>query len=292
MFLSLPQNQLMRYLMLLCLSLFFTKTDAQSDSFINFITYNIRYDNPKDGPNAWSERKEAIIDQIQQYRPDFLGIQEGLQHQVNFLDENLPHHFYIGVGRSQGHSNDKGEYAAIFYNYEKYNSLLAGTFWLSPSPNEYSVGWDAALPRICTYGLFEEKAGGQKFWVFNTHFDHKGEQARLESAKLISDQILQLNTEGYPVILMGDFNAEPGSEPINILQKKMEDTFASHPEVAFGPNGTFNNFDPNHPLDRRIDYIFSKGFKVQTVWHIDDRRKDNYFYSDHLPILLVSKIHK
>ena len=285
----------MRLLFAFLFLLVMVNVDAQIDHYINFITYNIRYDNPNDGPNAWPERKEAIVKQIIQYRPDFLGIQEGLEHQVKFLDSNLVNLNYIGVGRNEGHSNDKGEYSALFYDVEIFTLLIGNTFWLSPTPKTYSVGWDAALPRICTYGLFEEKSSGRKFWVFNTHFDHKGETARLTarlaSAKLILERIHALNTQNLPVILMGDLNDTPETETIQILKKELEDTYSDNPAIAFGPHGTFNGFDPNHPLDKRIDYIFSKGFEIQTVWHIDDRRTDNYFYSDHLPILLVSKLH-
>ncbi|MEZ5057027.1 MAG: endonuclease/exonuclease/phosphatase family protein [Saprospiraceae bacterium] len=264
--------------------------DAQNPNYLNFISYNLRYDNPQDGPNAWPERKNALVKQLEQYRPNVLGIQEGEAHQLAYLDSMLAKHHFTGIGRNEGKpgGGDKGEFSAIFYNFEKFTLLKSGTFWLSDAPEKYSVGWDAALPRICTYALFESKETSFRFWVFNTHFDHKGVEAREKSAEVLLSEIEKTNTNNYPVILMGDFNAEPDSKPIQTIKKQFSDSYGDHPSLAFGPIGTFNGFDPDQHLDRRIDYIFTQGFKVQTVWHIDDRRPDNYFISDHLPVLLVA----
>ncbi|MEM8889234.1 MAG: endonuclease/exonuclease/phosphatase family protein, partial [Bacteroidota bacterium] len=140
------------------------------------MTYNLRYDNPNDGENRWDLRKEFLRDQLKFFEPDVMGIQEGLKHQLDYLDGELSAYSYIGVGRDDG--KEKGEYTAIFYKADKLSLIRQSTFWLSESPDEISVGWDAALERICTYALFEEKAGGAKFYVFNTHFDHRGEKAR------------------------------------------------------------------------------------------------------------------
>nr|MDA3928185.1 endonuclease/exonuclease/phosphatase family protein [Prolixibacteraceae bacterium] len=166
-----------------------------------------------------------------------------------------------------------------------YRLTRASTIWLSDTGNVGSMGWDAAYPRICTYGLFEHKETNQKIWVLNTHFDHIGNVARQESAQLILRKIKTLNTEIYPVALMGDFNLTPLTKPIQSIKKQMKDAFDVSQKQHYGPTGTFNGFDPNNKLDTRIDYIFVQNIKVNSIIHIDDKRDDGFFISDHLPVL-------
>ena len=120
---------------------------------ISAMTFNIRYNNPNDGVHQWSERKEELTQLIQFYHPDFLGIQEGLVDQVHYIQEQTGHYQWIGVGREDGKS--AGEFCALFYDSTKFSMLEEHTFWLSATPEVISKGWDAALPRICTYGIFE-----------------------------------------------------------------------------------------------------------------------------------------
>lgn len=247
------------------------------------MTYNIRYDNPNDGENSWNLRKSSVVDLIDKYRPDILGIQEGLSNQVHYLDSCLVNFTYIGVGREDG--KQKGEFSAIFYDSTIFRVLTSSTFWLSKTINTVSVGWDAALERICTYGLFEHKSSGKKIWIFNTHFDHIGKRARKNSAKLIINKIKDLNTENYPVILTGDLNTKPGSKPIIILDDYLTRVSVASKKPLNGPTGTFTGFEKEYPLNESIDYIFESNLKVQSCIHIADRRPNQLFISDHLPVM-------
>ena len=94
------------------------------------------------------------------------------------------------------------------------------------------------------------------FWIFNTHLDHMGEVARTKGIELIVSKTKALNTKGYPVFFMGDFNSEPNEERIVSLKKVMDDTREISEEKPFGPSGTFNDFKHNEPVDKLIDYIF------------------------------------
>jgi len=165
----------------------------------NVMTYNIRYDNPSDGKNAWSLRKECLVSQIEKYNPAILGIQEGLHHQVLYLDSCFSKYAYIGVGRDDGKT--KGEYCAIFYDTLQFRVIESSTFWLSGTPERVSVGWDAALERICTYAIFENVQTGKRILVFNTHFDHIGVIARKKSAQLIVSKEHEINSEKLPVLI-------------------------------------------------------------------------------------------
>lgn len=255
------------------------------------MTYNIRYGNANDGENHWNLRKDFLQGQIAFYKPDIFGIQEALHFQVKYLDSSFANYKYVGVGRDDG--KEKGEYSAVFYNGDKFKVLNHSTFWLSKTPDKISVGWDAAMERICTYTLLEDNISKQKFWVFNTHFDHIGEQARIESAKLIFKKISALNSDNLPVILMGDFNLEPDSAPIQFLTTNLSDSFKSSLEKPFGPSGTFNGFKFNEPVTRRIDYIFTskKNIKVLQYAVLSDS-KDCKYPSDHLPVFIEIELNK
>ena len=262
--------------------IFLTMHIAQAQD-LKVMSYNIKYDNVNDTINNWNDRKAPMVGLIKHYAPEFIGMQEVVYHQLTYLDEALEDYKYIGVGRDDG--KKKGEFSPILFNSEKFNLLQSNTFWLSPTPDKVSVGWDAAMERVCTYGLFENKANKQKFWVFNTHFDHIGTEAREKSAALIVKKINEINTDNLPVVLTGDFNLEPESKPILFLKKEMTDGKEITEQPFYGPTGTFSGFDHARVLDHRIDYIFVRGFKVEKYIHIDDRMENNQHISDHLPIM-------
>jgi len=252
---------------------------------LEVMTYNIKFANENDGENSWSKRKDHLTDQIRFYEPDIFGVQEALLEQLEHLKGNLPNYNYVGVGREDG--INKGEFSALFYDTNQFKVLDEGTFWLSETPGVISVGWDAALPRICTFALFENKTTKQKFWIFNTHFDHIGEKARVESANLILAKIENLNTANIPVILMGDLNLEPQTKAIQLLSKKMNDSKIVSKNVVFGPEGTFNGYNFLEPVTRRIDYIFISKGKLEVLKYAVLSDSWNLKYpSDHLPVFV------
>ena len=248
------------------------------------MSYNIRYDNSWDDLNNWEIRKDKVIEIFTDYDPGIIGIQEGLINQVKYIDSSLMNYDHFGVGRDDGKS--KGEFCSIFYNRNRYILNDHSTFWLSEMPDHVSVGWDAALERICTYGLFKDRKSGDSFWVFNTHFDHMGFVAREKSSELILDKIDKVNHENLPIILMGDFNSMPKSQPIKKIKSKLFDGLDISVKELNGPIGTYNAFNTDLPIEKRIDYIFVNDFKVDTYTHINDRLNDNRHISDHLPVLI------
>ncbi len=272
-----------KLLLLFSLSLFAMRSLSQD---IAVMSYNIRYDNPNDGDNQWSLRKGFLINQLFYHNPDIIGMQEALKSQLDVIDQLMPGMEYLGVGRDDG--LEGGEFSPIFYKKGAFEVLEQGTFWLSPNPDIPSKGWDAALNRICTYALFKGKRKGakQKFWVFNTHFDHRGKMARAESIKVIKAQIEQLNTKGYPVIITGDFNLVPEEAPIQDMQLDYKDSYLLSALPPFGPYGTFNGFDWNKEISNRIDYVFiSSDFDVIHHATISDSI-DQKYASDHFPVLV------
>lgn len=258
---------------------------------VKVMTYNIRLDLSSDGENSWPNRKEKVYNLIQFYEPDIFGIQEGLPHQVQFLDSALTDYKVFGEGRD-GQQN--GEHSSIFYKSSKFELIEFDTFWLSETPDEVSKGWDAALNRICTYGLFKNKKTKQFFWVFNTHFDHVGETARTKSAQLIHQKVSQVNTKNYPIIIMGDFNLEPSSEAILFLSNQYVHS-KSASKLIYNSGGTFNAFEFHKPIssEREIDHIFvsKKSFEIKKYAVLTDSYLCKY-PSDHFPVLVELKFLK
>ena len=234
----------------------------------SIISYNIRYDNNWDIENSWKIRRNKISQILVQYSPSIIGIQEGLLNQVQYIDSSLIDYDYVGVGRDDGKM--KGEFCAIYFDTTRYVLLKNSTFWLSETPDTISVGWDAALERICTYGLFKDRITKEEFLVFNTHFDHIGVVAREKSSELILKRINKINRQTLPVILMGDFNSIPNSSPVKEIKTELSDALQISLEKLQGPRGTFNGFNEDLLIEKRIDYIFTNDLKVLSYTHIND----------------------
>lgn len=220
-------------------------------------SYNIRYDNQgdRDRGDAWETRLPVISSIIGFLDYDVVGCQEVLDHQLQDMRDQLPEYREVGVGRDDGKT--KGEYAPIFYKKDKFTLLDSGVFWLSETPDRPSVGWDASLPRICTYVHLEDTASGKKLWYFNLHMDHVGEQARQESSQLVVDRIQEMLGEEEVAILTGDFNVDQHNPIYQILDGSgiISDSYGIA-EKRHAWNGTFNAFDSQLFTESRIDHVF------------------------------------
>lgn len=257
------------------------KVNAQQQP-INIITYNIRYSTEKDGVNAWSNRKDNVKALVKFHDADILCAQEALAEQFDALLENSDFEA-VGAGRDDG--KRKGEFSPIFYNKNRFSKKDGGVFWLSQTPDVPSKGWDAMFNRVCTWVRLYDKLNKKEFLVFNTHYDHVGVQARIESAKLVKQKIQGIAPK-LPVVYTGDLNVTPETDAIATIKSFLSDSKEISIEPPYGPDGTFNGFKFNSPLKDRIDYVFvNKGFKVQKYGVLTDS-KDQRYFSDHLPVFV------
>jgi len=254
---------------------------SNSSETLNIMSYNIRLDVKSDGVNQWHNRREGVISLIKEEKPDVFGIQEGLPHQIAYLSKQLEEYTMIGEGRDGGNN---GEYSAIYYKNKKLKVLKAATFWLSETPKKPSIGWDAALNRITTVGVFTMVNSNKKMVVYNSHFDHIGKKARENSVNVILNHIKENNFSKNAIVVMGDFNAVPTDTPIKLLSKNLDDSFNAFPVKK--PLGTFNAFELNSKLIKRIDYIFTKNIDVVEYKHIHKKLPNRLWPSDHLPIFI------
>jgi endonuclease/exonuclease/phosphatase family metal-dependent hydrolase len=248
------------------------------------MSLNVRYDNTSDGEDRWDLRKEELCQLVTRVKPDFLGIQEALPRQVEYMDQQLKEHSFLGFGRD-GQGTDS-ESVPLFYNTKSHELLHSEVFWMSETPEVPSKGWDAALNRITTYGVFLNKKTQDTIHVFNTHFDHRGEKARENSSHLLVSKLKSLALLDKKVILMGDFNSKPEEIPIQVISQLMSDSYLEPDKDPEGPSGTFSGFDLKATLNDRIDYIFTLNLKVLRYANLDDKRKNGRWISDHLPVFI------
>lgn len=269
--------------------------DGRDYNELSVISFNIKV---KGGiselinPNSWSRRKSATPAMIKDQCPDIFGVQEALSDQLTYVGGNLPNYSYVGVGREDGkeineitNSEDSGEIMAIFYNTSKIKLLEWGTYWLSETPDEPSISWEADFKRTMTWAKMQMKYSGKKFFYVNTHLDNHSGTAREEGLKLILDKIAEKNTDNLPVVLTGDFNVIPTDSVLGVLvDAEMSDARKTAAKTDNLP--TFNGLGDTNENPRVIDYIYYRGFSSCPEYETIVKQYANIQYiSDHYPIL-------
>ncbi len=243
---------------------------------LSVISYNIRMGVADDGENSWEHRRPATIEMLRDKHPDIFGVQEAFDFQIEYITDNLPEYKSIGVGRDDG--KDAGEHMDIFYDSETVKLIEWGTFWLSETPGEPSMGWDAACPRTATWALMEK--AGRRFYYVNTHLDHVGKEAQKNGLALIVDRIADINPEAYPMVLTGDFNVTPDDPVLDGLKTKMLSARDNATETDH--LGTFNGWGAN---DWILDYIWYSGFSSCDRFETVRKQYGGIPYiSDHYPV--------
>lgn len=260
---------------------------AQKTATMNVASYNLRYNTPNDGVNAWPNRKENVKGLIRFHEFDIFGVQEALVGQLKDVAE-LTEFAYYGKGRDDG--KEGGEHSAIFYKKDRFKLLKSGDFWLSETPDKPGLGWDAkCCNRICSWAQFEDMNTKKKFYFFNVHFDHQGVEARRQSGHLMVKKIKEI-AGNSTAILTGDFNSSPDTEQIKTIAGLLNDTHDVTKQAPYGPEGTFNSFKFDAEMKTRIDYIFvSKNVNVLKYGVLTDS-KDQRYPSDHQPVLVKVEI--
>ena len=255
---------------------------------LRVISFNIRYGTANDGKDAWPARQALVLDVIQKYQPDLLGTQETLPFQADYLKSQLPEYVYCGWSRD---TSPDGEQCGIFVRTARFDVVESGQFWLSETPEEkFTKSWDSSLPRVATWVRVKDKeSGGRKLLFVNTHFDHKGVEARKQSAILLRRRLAEMAPD-QPAVVTGDFNCDEGSEPWaelvsgNMLKDSLREI---QPQKA-GSEGTFHGFT-GKPGNARIDWILSTKHFTATESLIDHTSDNGRFPSDHFPVTAILK---
>ncbi len=273
--------------LLICFAPYVMTVEARSKKCkLNVASFNLRMDTDYDKDNAWKYRKDYACALIAFHDFDIFGTQEGFLHQLKDLTKSGKY-AYTGVGRDDG--KDAGEHSAILYKTDRFKLLKEGNFWFSETPETPSFGWDAEIRRICSWAQFKDNISGKKFYFFNVHYDHIAPIARRESSKLLLQRIKEI-AGNEPVFCTGDFNAEPESEPIQIIYNsgKLNDSYKITSTPPYGPVGTWHDYSLDTKYDR-IDYIFvTDGISIHKYGALSDNIHKK-LPSDHYPIMVEAE---
>ncbi|MHC4218686.1 MAG: endonuclease/exonuclease/phosphatase family protein [Planctomycetota bacterium] len=249
------------------------------------MSFNVRYGTAPDGENRWELRKDDVVEVIRDFDPAVVGTQEALRFQLDQVREAIPAVLEIGVGRRDG--REAGEYAAILYDGRRLAVLEQGTFWFSDTPSvPNSTSWGNRIPRICTWGRFEERENGSRFYVFNVHWDHQSQPSRERSGEFLRDRIAARAHPDDPVIVTGDFNAGESNPALGPLREGgLVDTFrVLHPDDE--EVGTFNGFAGRRDGEKIDGVWVSPGWRVIDA-AIDRSGRGDRYPSDHFPVTAV-----
>lgn len=251
-------------------------------SDLRVMSFNIRFGAAPDGDNHWDHRQENVITTIEDFSPDLLATQEVLLFQVRFLKEQLDEFTFVGRSREK---QAFGEHCGILFRTKRFDMLEQGHFWLSETPNvPGSKSWDSAVSRMATWVKLFDRQTETAIYFLNTHFDHRGVEARHNAAKLILERVQQFEPD-VPVIFAGDLNAAPSSKPVLEIVDVLTDSFAAlHPKEK--GQGTFNGFR-GLTNGARIDYIFASNSLQPISAAIDRHEFDGKTPSDHFPVTAV-----
>ena len=265
---------------------------CEAPELVRVMSFNIRYGTANDGINRWELRKEFLVDTIRDFDPDLLGTQETLASQRDYFADAMNSYAVVAAGRDDG--KQAGEMAALYYRKDRFEAIDEGHFWLSETPEKVgSKGWDAALPRIATWVKLKDLRSpeAKPILFVNAHLDHKGQEARVQSAKLIRVKLQELGSEARWIVT-GDFNASPSDEPYRALfdpaaERKLLDTFRIMHPVQGPDEGTFSSFKANQTSGARIDWIgCSEDFQVR-LSRIDRTNRQGRTASDHFAVTAV-----
>jgi len=277
---------------------------AQTADALKVMSFNIRYGTARDGDNAWPLRRGAVIEVIEAFGAEVLGLQEALHFQIEELVAAMPRYERIGVGRDDG--IEAGEYAAILIDRSRLEVLAQGTFWFSDTPGvPGSASWGNDIPRICTWARLRDRASGHAFHVYNVHWDHISQPSRERSAELLMRTIARQALGGEdpsasdqpePVIVTGDFNAgetnpafrrllgerSEAREVVEAPERALLDTFRLLYPAA-GDVGTFNGFEGVITGEKIDAILVSEEWEVVAA-EIVRAAPEGRYPSDHFPV--------
>ncbi|GAO44878.1 endonuclease/exonuclease/phosphatase family protein [Flavihumibacter petaseus] len=253
---------------------------------IRMASYNIRYDNPGDSGNLWKDRSPYLVALVRYHDFDLFGTQEGLEHQLQLMQDSLRDYDRFGAGRDDG--RQAGEHSAIFYKRSVFELLRSGNFWLSATPDTPSMGWDAkCCKRICSWVELRHRKSGKRFFCFNAHFDHEGVVAREESSKLILQRIRSIAGDAA-VIFCGDLNGSRSSGWYQTVIRSgwLRDSY-SDVQFPYANNTSFNGWGRALKGNEVIDHIFVNNAFRAVQWGILTDTYFGKFPSDHFPVLAL-----
>ena len=252
---------------------------------MKIMTFNLRSDSVLDGKNRWRHRKEIVCDILEKYSCDIIGLQEVTVKMRADLEKNLKGYQIIGRPRSKRFFIEHNNILVS----TKHTILSQETFWLSRNPQKVgSSVWYSIFPRICTTAKIKLSTGAV-VRVYNTHLDCYLSPARQYGLKKIMRYIEKQHAlEKLPVILMGDFNANPHHRVIQTIFGEKYNTqqlvAVQEKDPKIYHQATMGRFK-DRERGMHLDYIFvSPEYEVERTQIIKDNQNGR-FPSDHYPLV-------
>lgn len=234
---------------------------------IKVLSYNVHHCNPPSKPGLIDV--DGIAKVILDAQADLVGLQEidmnnersGVHlDQVEKLAELTGMHYYFSKG--------------IDYKGGAYGTAILSKYPISDMETVH-LPEETGTERRTLSVLTVTFPNGKKVRFANTHLDFTSDGNALTQAQSITEYF---NDEVNPIILVGDFNAEPGSMTISHL----DEVFDRSCEQGCPP--TIPVVNPR----KTIDFIFySSGLGIQTMLH---EVIQEHYASDHLPIWAKLKL--
>ena len=252
---------------------------------LTIMSFNVRQSKAKevDPNNSWKNRKEACLTMLKETMPDVVGFQEvQMGDQWPFFRDGMQAtHDGYAIGRRDG--KVKGETSGFLYNREKLTLLEHGTFWLSETPEKPSLSFDEKYYRSATWGIFKVAVSNKHFLYINTHMGLTY-KSQTQGFKVILEKLPEINPNGYPVVITGDFNVPADHNAFAQARATMNNALevAERKENADAP--TYNAWG-NERRYAIVDHIWlSKDIKC-LVYVTDNKPYGGHqLISDHFPV--------
>lgn len=261
-------------------------------NLLSIMTFNLKFATP-DPPNSWVQRRPVTSKMINIIKPDIIGTQEGLYHQLCEINDDCPEYAWIGLGRGGG---SRSEFCAIFYRISRLEPVEFDHFWLSDTPDLInSRTWGNKNTRMVTWVKFIDKNTGREFYFINTHLDHEVQLAKEKGARLILNRISSEFDPNLPIILTGDFNAISPRDPVYAIftgQGGFTDTWYSAKEYNGNDFSTFHDYKGPELNGPHIDWILTRGSVVTESTGVVVYDIDGQYPSDHCPVVAEVKIER
>lgn len=250
------------------------------------MSFNLRGSFHDDGANAWNCRRDLTVATIRKYAPDVIGFQEAQSGNLADCEAALTD-YDVELGLISIRQSEKYHRVPIYWKRNKFESVESGGFYLSATPDQWSLSWGSTLVRAATWVKLRALASGKTFVVLNTHFPHEPEAhlARTESARLVGSRLGQI-APTLPQIVMADFNARPDSDAYGVLREAgCVDTFTDAGNAD--PVNTFHGFKGAAFAGTgiRIDWILTRGSLTTRRCIIVEDAAPPVYPSDHYPLL-------
>ncbi len=288
--------------------------DIYSKSIIKTTDYlvdvKVMQFNVKNEVYTWSNRSTQIANLIKDNGIEIMGLQELYSESAyNTLLEKLGSN-YAGIVYKRESSMFDTESEAIIYRKDKYTIVNSGRFWLTSTPDtagKTSVdGYTAKYERFAIWSVLKNISYGNELCFTTAHIDNSNDASDGENLPVMTYQVGVMvnnvqarsgsvdnsNKIVRPIIIVGDFNANPDENPIKtMLNKGYIDTFTSAQEKSAPANGPYDRATMHDNGTRNwaaFDYVFVKGGSPTVLKHqIHEHQYGGVTMSDHLAVAVT-----